>query len=87
MYWIIILVVLVFIMGFAMLYGQKMLSRDYDSTVEVDEDGEPIEGSGDLSFQESVYATIFHPKILGLIVIIIVAVFAMVFLTRAPSAE
>jgi hypothetical protein len=87
---IIIIVVVIFLIGFAMLYGQRLLQRENVATGgelgesgDLQENTEGTQGSTSSgSFQENMYSTIFHPKVLGMIVILLVAVFAMVFLTR-----
>ena len=67
-----------------------MEKKNVVTGTELGEDGEPINvtttgSSSDTSFQSNVYTTVFHPKILGFLVLMLIAVFAMVFLARKQS--
>lgn len=80
------LVITVIILAFALsgVYGQQLLSFTSGSTPA----GDNINGSnpptGTNSFAQNFGATIFHPKILGMILIMLIGAFAVALLTSGP---
>jgi len=80
--WIIVIVVVIFIGALAKVYGQNIgpyLGSQPDVTSgEISEDGEPSTATG--SFTENLSATLFHPKVLGMIFILLIATFTITFL-------
>ncbi len=64
------------------VFGQQLLEQAPGGTAGVTPAGEG-EVAGD-SFQQNVYATLFHPKVIGMIILFLVAIFAIVFLSGTP---
>ncbi|MAF99092.1 MAG: hypothetical protein CMH61_00620 [Nanoarchaeota archaeon] len=67
---------LILIAGFGEVFGQTIgpyLAEDGASDVATSD------------FEQNVFATLFHPKILGLIVLFGVAIFAIAFLSGSPA--
>jgi hypothetical protein len=63
------------------VYGQKLLEKSSG------EPGVTVEGQANVttegrSFQSEMYSTIFNPKILGLLLVFLIAVFSISLLTR-----
>lgn len=81
-YWtVIILGLVIFAFGFANVFGQKLLPAT-QTTNEVS--GENVEG-GSVSggnFQQNLYNTLFNPKIIGLIFVMLIAIFTISLITR-----
>ena len=72
--------IIIIIAGISHVYGQQLLPV-------TTEDGEPIETAAEVSteigeFKGNVAAIFFHPKVIGLIFIMLVAVFTISLLTR-----
>ena len=70
--------IIILFAGFGHVLGQKLLveqpsvSEDLTSVVEG--------GAATPSFEKNIYATVFNPKVLGMIIIFLVAIFAIAFL-------
>ncbi len=66
--------------SFANVFGQSLLQDVAGAQAA------PAEGAGGtgttVSYQQNLFATIFHPKVLGAIVLFIVAIFAVVLLSQ-----
>ncbi len=78
--WVIIGVVLVIVgASFANVFGQKLTQAAFEggSAVNVSTGGV---ATG--SFQQNIYATLFHPKVLGMIILFAVAIFAIALLSQ-----
>ncbi|MBI2572297.1 hypothetical protein HYV86_00390 [Candidatus Woesearchaeota archaeon] len=86
--WVIIAIALVIIAaGMGKVFGQGLTEQAFEAgtqngTVTYDENGV---ATG--NFQQSVTATLFHPKVLGVIIIFTIAIFAVALLTgqEAPG--
>lgn len=79
--WIIVLIgIVIIVAGIASVYGQRLKPI-------TDDEGNVIDVSSDTStesdeFEESVGKTLFHPKVVGLIFIFLVAAFSIGLLTQ-----
>ncbi|MFC2136032.1 hypothetical protein ACFLTH_15565 [Bacteroidota bacterium] len=87
--WLIIIVIVIFIAGLSKVFGQQLLEQGTQINPDDYEDGDvilpgDIEGGSTktASFGDNVLNTIIHPKVLGLIAIMLIAMFAVIFLTR-----
>ena len=85
---IVILGIIITVGAFASVFGQGLLSGGDDAgSAGVGDsagtgDTTVTEGNTDSgSFEENVWSTLFHPKILGLVVILLISMFALKFLT------
>jgi len=89
LYWIIAFSVIILIFSVSSVFGQKLLpittpeaGEEAPTDVEqIDANGE-VRGVATTSFQVNLYSTIFHPKILGLIAILLIATFTINHLSR-----
>ena len=76
--WILVAVgILIVVAGFGKVLGQSLLEQSAQ-TGEVAEGAEAVASS---DFQENIYATLFHPKILGLLVVFAIVVFTVALLS------
>lgn len=92
--WVIVFAVLIILGSFAFTFGQTLLTRgedmDFDNSAvdPVDLDNIPdITEVGDGSTRTGLFGinllnTIIHPKVLGMIAIMLVGVFTLVFMTK-----
>mgnify|MGYP006281847915 CR=1 FL=1 len=74
----------VFAGALAGAFGQDLLSGDGAAPEPEKGVGTGVNATGDVagdSFQENLWGTIFHPKVLGMIVIFLMSTFALRFLT------
>lgn len=79
--WVIIGVVLVIIgASFANVFGQELTQASFEEGTTVDTSGGT--GVATPSFQQNIYATLFHPKVLGMIVLFAIAIFAIALLSQ-----
>jgi hypothetical protein len=89
--WIIVISVIILIFGLANTMGQTLLDDGYGG----DEDGgsttikeATTAGDGSLDtndFSTNMINTIFHPKVLGMLVIMLIGTIMVIFLTKASS--
>ena len=82
-YWTLIGIALVIIIaGFANVFGQSALEAQKSI-------GEPAvittEGTTTPMFEQNIYAILFHPKILGMMVLFAIAIFAVALLSAGPD--
>lgn len=66
------------------VFGQQLLEQVPGGAVSVA--GAPA-GEGQVAgpeWEQNVYATLFHPKVIGMIILFLVAIFAIVFLSGTP---
>ncbi|MBU0637061.1 MAG: hypothetical protein KKF89_00355 [Nanoarchaeota archaeon] len=85
--YLIVIVIIIMIAGFASTYGQNLLEKG--TGVEA-EDGDSVVLPGDIpggstkttSFGTNVLNTLIHPKVLGLIAILLIGLFTIIFLTK-----
>lgn len=79
--WVIIGVVLIIIFAsFANVFGQKLTQAAFEGGSAVNATGAGGVATG--SFQQNIYATLFHPKVLGMIILFAVAIFAIALLSQ-----
>ncbi|MBU0536746.1 MAG: hypothetical protein KKE20_07295 [Nanoarchaeota archaeon] len=81
--WVIIIIAIVIVIGsFSTVYGQKMLEKTTGESAGTS-GGTSSATTGDTgtaSYESNVSATFFHPKVLGMIFILLVAVFTIALL-------
>lgn len=80
--WIIILTVVILLFSLGSGFGQKTLEQGQTdgSTVSV-VSGNTTAPANTGSFNQNLYNTLYHPKVLGLILIMIIVLISMIFLT------
>jgi hypothetical protein len=84
--WIIILTVVILLFSLGAGFGQKALeSGQSGGTATSETTGNVTEPTNTGSFSQNLYNTLYHPKVLGLILIMLVVVIAMLFLTDADT--
>lgn len=67
--------------AFASIFGEELLAQSAAPGEEV------VVGEGGVAtsnYQQNIMSTLFHPKILGVVMLFIVAIFAIIFLTGSP---
>lgn len=67
----------IMVVAFANVLGQGLLDQAAGQDQVVSEDGTVSGGD----FEGNIYSTLFHPKVLGLIILFIVAIFAVILLS------
>ncbi len=80
--WIIVVVAVVFIIALSMVFGQNIgpyLRGQKNATTGEVIDGE-ITDTATGSFAENLTATLFHPKVVGMVFILLIALFSILFL-------
>ncbi len=78
-YWAILGVVIVIILGaIGQVFGQSFTEAAFESGQVADSEAN---GASTGSFQANLYSILFNPKVLGVIVIFVIAVFAVFLLT------
>lgn len=77
--WIGILSVIIMVASLSNVHGQRLLEEGEEGTTV--QSGEGSVASGD--FEENVWNTIFHPKVLGLILILLIASFTIRYMTQS----
>ena len=76
--WVLIaVVILILVAGFGKVLGQSLLEQSAQAEGVV-EGAEDVSGA---SFQQNIYATLFHPKVLGLLIIFTIVVFTVALLS------
>src|SRR3989344_3428208 len=76
--WILIAVgILIIVAGFGKVLGQSLLEQSAE-TGEVVEGQEAVAGN---DFQQNIYATLFHPKVLGLLIVFAIVVFTVALIS------
>lgn len=92
--WIIIFTVIILLFSLGSGFGQKSLEEGVGGTtvtttgesMNVSTNGTGIGGStATPDFNQNLYNTLFHPKVLGLILVMLLAVIAMLFLTGSEG--
>lgn len=79
--WVIIGVVLIIAgASFANVFGQQLTEASFQQGTAVNATGGT--GVAGTNFQSNIYATLFHPKVLGMIVLFGVAIFAIALLSQ-----
>ncbi len=87
--WVIIFVVLIIVFGFSNLYGQQLLENNPDINA-TSENGDGVSIVGDAQipvnsnqYGSNVLATLTHPKVIGMVVILIVGMLAILLITQS----
>lgn len=76
--WVLIAIgILIVVAGFGKVLGQTLLEEGAQAGMVV----EGAEGVATGGFQQNVYATLFHPKVLGLLIVFAIVVFAVALLS------
>ncbi len=76
--WVLIAVgILILVAGFGKVLGQTLLEEGAQAGTVV----EGAEGVATTGFQQNVYATLFHPKVLGLLIVFAIVVFTVALLS------
>lgn len=88
--WILILTAVILLFSLGSGFGQKTLeegqgSSDTSGTTVSVATGNTTTATDTGSFNQNLYNTLYHPKVLGLILIMLIVVIAMLFLTDADK--
>ena len=76
--WVLIAVgILILVAGFGKVLGQTLLEEGAQAGTVV----EGADGVATGGFQQNVYATLFHPKVLGLLIVFAIVVFTVALLS------
>ena len=81
--WIIIFSVLIVLLGFSSVIGQDLLNEQYNGNGEVVESGDG--GVASVDHEETLVETIFHPKVLAMVVILAIASLTIKQLSVIPE--
>ena len=85
--WILILTLVIVLFSLGSGFGQETLEQGQDEGTVVSEvSGNETAPTDTGSFSQNLYNTLYHPKILGLILVMLIVVFAMLFLTDSDKA-
>ena len=84
-YIVVIVAIIIIIGSFSSVYGQKLLSGTDEPVT--DDDVSTNDGTGTGSFSQNIGATFFHPKVIGLIFIFLVAAFTIALLGTASKLD
>ncbi len=85
-YWtVIVIAIIIMFSGLGAVYGPK-LTPPGSVAQEITTDGIPATGAAGSAFEANVYQTIFNPKILGMILVLAICVFAILLLTKEFQA-
>ncbi len=92
--WVITISVIILLFGFGSVFGQSALEQGLGNSTSTNNNGNSdvsTDNSVDVnegqstdtgSFTTNLYNTLFHPKVLGLLFLLIVGILALVFLTE-----
>ncbi len=85
--WILILTAVILLFSLGSGFGQKTLEEGQNGkgTVTSVETGNTTVATDTGSFSQNLYNTLYHPKVLGLILIMLVVVISMLFLTDTDT--
>ena len=88
--WILILTGVILLFSLGAGFGQQSLNQNSGpsaNTTQTTVDGKQLAtGSTDTgNFNQNLYNTLYHPKVLGLILVMIIVILAMLFLTTSPA--
>jgi CDP-diglyceride synthetase len=84
--WIIILTVVIVLFSIGAGFGQEALEQGQKGGITTSvETGEATAPTDTGSFSQNLYNTIFHPKVLGLLLVMFIVIVAMLFLTDADK--
>lgn len=71
----------IIIAAFANVFGQEFLEKKLGGQAPPTAEGETTTGSED--FQQNIFLILFHPKVLGMLILFIVAIFAILLLSSS----
>lgn len=82
--WLIIISLFIILIAFSNVIGQRLLNEQLDSS------GNPVNSSDESgvassNHEESVVQTLFHPKVLAMVIMLIIAAFTIKQLTMMPE--
>ena len=88
--YIIVIIIIIVIAAFSNMFGQSLLEKGEHDTINVDDNGEEIQeyessettSTQTDSFGQNVLNTIIHPKVLGMILVMAIGLFTLIFLTK-----
>jgi len=84
--WILIATVIIVLFSLGAGFGQETLEQGQTNGTAISiESGNTTTPTDTGSFSQNLYNTLYHPKILGLILIMLIVVLAMLFLTDADK--
>ena len=99
-YWVLIVVfIIILISSFSSVFGQRLLEQQVNpgqevvvatngSTASLDPTSVPSDGvttAATGSYSNNVLMTLIHPKVLGLILLLLIGVFTILFLAKTPD--
>jgi hypothetical protein len=82
--WVLIIAIVIFVFAWAGVSGQRAGPYLDENTSSITRSTDAARGDGNVasgSFQDNLGATLFHPKVLGVILILVVCLFTILFLT------
>jgi len=82
--WIIIISLIIIVLAGSSVMGQDLLDKSLDGGEVAEFSGGGDVGSSD--HQEAWTSTVFHPKVLGFLVVMLIASFTVMQLTKIPGA-
>lgn len=82
-YWVLIISVIIFIAALSNVFGQNLLEQNDAQVIPINEGNQTSTATG--NFDENVNATFFHPKFLGALFVLLVAVFTILTMARGPK--
>ncbi|MEM4637970.1 MAG: hypothetical protein QXK76_03035 [Candidatus Woesearchaeota archaeon] len=85
--WIIIFTVVILLFSLGAGFGQQSLSQISGSKINTSVNATDSTNTATSDFNKNLYATLFHPKVLGLILVMLLAVMAMLFLTGSDASS
>jgi hypothetical protein len=80
--WTIVLSVVILIFALSHAIGQSALDTTQDNQTII-ENADDSTATG--SFNKNLYRTLFHPKVLGMLALLLIAMFTILFLTAGPK--
>ncbi|MEM3126481.1 MAG: hypothetical protein QW331_00210 [Candidatus Woesearchaeota archaeon] len=81
-YWtVIVIAIIILFAGLGTVYGPSLVPSG-EPQPQVTKDGVPATGAAGTTFEANIYNTFFNPKILGMMLVLAIAVFAILLLTR-----
>lgn len=84
--WVIIFTVVILLFSLGAGFGQESLTKTSGSKVPQTATNTTDGSTATSDFNQNLYNTLFHPKVLGLILVMLLAVLAMLFLTGSENS-
>lgn len=82
--WVIILAIVVLLFALGSTFGQRLLEKGTGNADTTIQELETIETVEQTSFADNVLKTFVNPKILGMLLVFMIALFTVIFLTKPP---